>query len=101
VVEPGKAVTRLGGWLQGRNYGLIDAGIAAEHFCLQAAEQGLGTCMLGIFNERAVRRLLGVPRGRRVALLIAVGYPEAKQTRPKRRKSLEQIRSYNRYGKRP
>jgi nitroreductase len=100
VVEPGKAATRLGGWLQGRNYGLIDAGIAAEHFCLQAVEEGLGTCMMGIFNEREVRRLLGVPRGRRVQLVIAVGYPEDARTREKRRKSLEMIRSYNRYAAR-
>lgn len=30
---------------------LIDIGIAAEHFCLQAAEEGLGTCILGWFKE--------------------------------------------------
>jgi nitroreductase len=100
VVEPGKAVTRLGGWLQRRNYGLIDLGIAAAHFCLQAVEEGLGTCMLGNFNESRVCRLLGVPAGRRVQLLITVGYPRESRTREKRRKSLDRIRSYNRYAAR-
>jgi nitroreductase len=97
VEEPGKAVTRLGGWLERRNYGLIDLGIAAEHFCLQAVEEGLGTCMLGIFDERGVRRLLGVPRGRRVQLVLTVGYPERGRIREKKRRLLERMRSYNRY----
>jgi nitroreductase len=101
VVEPGKAVTRLGGRFQSRNYGLIDAGIAAEHFCLQAVEEGLGTCMLGNFNERGVRKLLGVPGGRRVHMVITVGYPADARTRQKKRKPLEKISSYNRYGARP
>jgi nitroreductase len=97
VAGPGKAVTRLGGWLQGRDNGLIDAGIAAEHFCLQAVEEGLGTCMLGNFNEHGVRKLLGVPKGRRVQMVIVAGYPKDVSTRGKKRKPLETIRSYNRY----
>jgi nitroreductase len=97
VREPGKAVSRLGGWLAGRDYRLIDLGIAAEHFCLQAAEEGLGTCLLGLFNQRRVKKLLRVPPGRRVQILIALGYPSEVEIRPKRRKSLERVRSYNRY----
>ena len=95
--EPGKAVSRLGGWLAGRDYRLIDLGIAAEHFCLQAAEEGLGTCLLGLFNQRRVKKLLGVPPGRRVQILIALGYPADSQIREKRRKDLGRMRSYNRY----
>lgn len=98
VREQGKAVARLGGFLAGRDYRLIDLGIAAEHFCLQAAEEGLGTCLLGLFNQRRVKRLLGVPSGRRVQILITLGYPAGAELRPKRRKSLERMRSYNRYG---
>jgi nitroreductase len=98
VREQGKAVARLGGFLAGRDYRLIDLGIAAEHFCLQAAEEGLGTCLLGLFNQRRVKRLLGVPPGRRVQILITLGYPAGAELRPKRRKSLERMRSYNRYG---
>jgi nitroreductase len=79
------------------NYSLIDIGIATEHFCLQAAELGLGTCILGWFAERAVKKLLHVPRSRRVYLMIALGYPLDGQVRAKRRKPLDQIRSYNHY----
>jgi nitroreductase len=89
--------TRIGGLLKGRDYSLIDIGIAAAHFCLQATELGLGTCMLGWFGEPAVKRALGIPRGRRVHRLITLGYPADLALRPKRRKSLVQVHSYNRY----
>jgi nitroreductase len=69
-----------------------------EHFCLQAAEEGLGTCMLGMFNQRKVKRLLGVGPARRVEILIALGYPADAEIREKNRKALDRIRSYNRYG---
>ena len=97
VCEPGKAVARLGGWLAGRDYRLIDLGMAAQHFCLQAAEEGLGTCMLGMFNQRRARRVLAVPAGRRIEILICLGRPADGAVREKRRKSPDQIRSYNRY----
>ena len=100
ICEPGKAVTRIGGWLAWRDYRLIDLGLAAAHFCLQAAEEGLGTCMLGMFNQRRVRRLLGVRPGRRVQMLITLGYPQDGEVREKKRKSLDRIRSYNRYAPR-
>jgi nitroreductase len=98
VREPGKAESRVGGWLAGRDYRLIDLGMAAEHFCLQAAEEGLGTCLLGFFNSRRVGKLLRVPLGRRVQILITLGYPADAEVREKRRKPLAQVRSYNRYG---
>jgi hypothetical protein len=50
-----------------------------------------------LFNQRRVKRLLGVPPGRRVQILIALGYPAAGQIREKRRKDLGRMRSYNRY----
>jgi nitroreductase len=100
VCERGKAVSRIGGWLAGRDYRLIDLGLAAGHFCLQAAEEGLGTCLLGMFNQRRVRRLLEVPPGRRVELLITLGYPADAEVREKKRKPLDRIRGYNRYGSR-
>ena len=33
-------------------------GMAVENFCLQATEEGLGTCILGWFDEKGVQRLL-------------------------------------------
>jgi nitroreductase len=84
--------------LKRRDYPLIDVGIAAEHFCLQAAELGLGTCMIGWFDERRIRKLIGAPSFKRLALVISVGYPEADDpARPKSRKPTEAILGRNAY----
>ena len=79
-----------------KDYCLHDIGIAAEHFCLQAAEEGLGTCMLGWFNERPLQKLLGIPKKRLIGLVITVGYP-ADEPRTKIRKTLDSIVAYNKY----
>jgi len=100
VAEESALLPQLGGLLKGTRYSLMDIGIAAEHFCLQATEEGLGSCMLGWFNERAIRRILGIPASRRIALVMTVGYAAAPRAPRKRgRKPLDQIRSYNRYWK--
>jgi nitroreductase len=88
---------RIGAVVKNRQFNLIDVGIAAEHFCLQAVEEGLGTCMLGWFNEEGVKGLLSIPKGRRIDLVIAVGYPASPEIRPKKRKETAQIVSYNSY----
>jgi len=99
VTEPpvlSRAYVRLGTVLKKRAYHLLDVGMAAEHFCLQAAEEQLGSCMLGWFDEGAVKRELGIPKRKRVDLVITLGYPAYEAVRPKKRKSLNRIRSYNR-----
>jgi nitroreductase len=98
VVEPQKPIPAAGAFLKNRKYALLDVGIAAAQFCLRAAELGLGTCMLGWFDERRAKRLLGIPAGKRIGLLITVGYPEPSDAAPKKiRKPLDEIRSYGSY----
>lgn len=87
----------LGSIFKNRPLHLIDIGIAAEHFCLQAADEGLGTCMLGWFDENAVKRILRIPRGKRVALLLAVGYAAKDGIPEKRRKETEDMSGWNGY----
>ena len=70
----GTAAT-LGGLFRGVRYNLIDIGIAVEHFVLQAAAEGLGTCWLGWFDEKGVKRALGLPRSTRIDILVSVGWP--------------------------
>lgn len=81
--------------IKDKQFSLIDIGIAAEHFCLQATEEGLGTCILGWFNEKGVKKLLNISPSKRVELIITVGYSESTEIRPKKRKEMDQIRSYN------
>jgi nitroreductase len=85
---------RIGGALQDRPYHLIDMGIAAEHFCLQATEEGLGTCMIGWLNNKKISVMLNVPKDKRVEMLIALGY-SSETPRKKVRKNLDEIRAYN------
>jgi len=80
--------------IKDKQFSLIDIGIAAEHLCLQATEEGLGTCMLGWFNEKGVKKLLNIPQLKRVELIITMGYPESNEIRRKKRKEIDQIRSY-------
>lgn len=75
VAERPNIASQIGSALKKKPFYLIDIGIAAEHFCLQATELGLGTCMIGWFQENETRKLLGIPRGRRPVLLITLGYP--------------------------
>ena len=90
--------SRIGSAIKDKQFSLIDIGITAEHFCLQATEEGLGTCILGWFNEKGVKALFNIPPSKRVELIITMGYTESNQIRPKKRKSIDQIRSYNSYG---
>ncbi len=98
VMEKPKLLTELGGRLKKKEFPLMDIGIAAEHFCLQATELGLGTCMLGWFDEDGVKKLLQIPKNKSLALLITLGYaPEDYRLRKKIRKNFEEVVRFNGY----
>jgi nitroreductase len=98
VMEKMKTITSAGAMVKEKKYSLFDIGIASEHFCLQAAEEGLGTCMLGWFDEKRVKELLNVPKKKRLMLLITLGYaPEGYKLRKKIRKPFEEVVRYNGY----
>lgn len=98
VIEKTKVLTEMGGRLKKKEYPLIDIGIAAGQFCLQAAELGLGTCMLGWFDEQQVKKLLRIPDDRSIGLMITVGYaPENYPLRKKTRKEIQNILRFNSY----
>ncbi len=73
---------RIGPAVTGIPYHLIDLGIAGEHFVLAATENGLGTCWIGWFRARPLRKLLHIPRNVAVLSLISVGYPAAETASP-------------------
>ena len=97
VIEKKNISSNIGSFLKNKDFSLIDIGIAAEHFCLQAAEEGLGTCMLGWFNEKVVKKLLDMPGSKHIGLLISLGYPKDDNIPEKKRKPLDDICSFNRY----
>jgi nitroreductase len=97
VSERQKMSAKFGSLVKRKNFSQMDIGIASEHFCLQAAEEGLGTCMLGWFNEKKVKKRLAIPKLKRVELIISVGYSADRRTPPKNRQTTEEIVSYNQY----
>ncbi|WMJ81197.1 nitroreductase family protein [Clostridium sp. MB40-C1] len=61
------------GAIEGKEYYLVDAAIAMEHFVLAATDEGYGTCWIASFDERKVKEILGVPDSFRVVALTPVG----------------------------
>ncbi|MBN1673279.1 MAG: nitroreductase family protein [Kiritimatiellae bacterium] len=94
ITERSRYAAMLGGMFRGTRFNLIDVGIACEHFVLQAAEEGLGTCWLGWFDEKAVKRVLGLPGRTKVDILISVGFPAEEAPKAKARRPLDDVRRY-------
>ncbi len=87
---------RIGKWIQGIPFYLLDMGIAGEHFVLQAQELGLGTCWIGWFDVRKTEKFLKVPRNVRACGILALGYPDPRiRTRRFERKSPDEIAHWN------
>ena len=70
---------------KGASWQMFDAGIASQSFCLAAHEQGLGTVIMGIFDEDKVAELIQMPEEREMVALIALGYPNEEPVAPKRK----------------
>jgi nitroreductase len=61
---------------KGTGWEMFDAGIAAQTFCLAAYEKGLGTCILGVFDDKLVGEMIGLDAGQTVTALITIGTPK-------------------------
>ena len=96
VVLEANVASFFSGLLKRKDYTSMDIGIAVENICLQATELGLGSCIVGWFNESKIKELLHIPKTRRVPLMISLGYPDGEKRQTKR-KSIEEICSYNKY----
>ena len=78
---------------KGDRWQMFDAGIACQTFCLAAHNAGLGTVIMGIWDEDGITRLLNLPEDQELAALIAVGWPDIDPEAPKRR-SVEELLTY-------
>ena len=96
ILEKMKLVSFLGSVIQDKEYPLLDIGIAVNQFCLQATDLGLGTCIIGWFDEKAIKKILHIDKDKRVPLLISVGYADA-LIKTKTRKPIEKMSSWNGY----
>ena len=76
----------------------IDVAIALDHISLQATAEGLGTCWIGAFEANKVREILGIPSHIKVVELMTVGYPADAAPEDRRRKSTDEILSFDKWG---
>ena len=76
----------MGAKVKNNDYRSIDIGITTAYLTAEAAAQGLGTCILGWFDDDKIRKLCGIEHP--VRLVITVGYPKDDTIRPKKRKDL-------------
>jgi nitroreductase len=62
----------------------FDAGRAAQNMMLAAWNEGVASCPVTMHDQECARRVLGVPEGHRVAIVLALGYPApAQEQRPR------------------
>jgi len=96
IEENANFTSSVGGWATNKHYPHIDLGIVASHICLAATDEGLGSCMIGWCDEKKIRKALDIPKDKRVMMVILLGY-SAQKLREKKRKTLEEIISHNKY----
>ena len=75
---------------KGTHWQSFDAGIACQTICLTAYEKGLGTLIMGIYDEEKIKNILNLPENESISALIAVGYETEHPATPPR-KELEKI----------
>ena len=70
---------------KGMHWQSFDAGISAQTFCLAAHDLGLGTVIMGIFDEKKISEVISLPHDQQISALIAIGWPVESPNIPKRK----------------
>ena len=87
---PYVASAAFGARVKKNDYRSIDIGIVAAYITAEAAAQGLGTCILGWFDDAKIREICSLEEP--VRLVITLGYAAAdEKLREKKRKSLDEL----------
>ena len=80
----------VGAKVKKNDYRSIDIGIAAAYITAEATAQGLGTCILGWFDDDDIRKICN--RDGAVRLVITIGYAkEDDKLRTKKRKDMDEL----------
>ena len=83
------ATAALGAKVKRNDYRSIDIGILSAYITAEAEAQGLGSCIIGWFDEKKIREICscGTPR-----LIISIGYAKQDDTlRDKKRKDISKL----------
>ena len=74
---------------KGDTWNMYDAGISAQTLCLAAREYGLGTVIMGVFDEAKLAPIINLPDNQTVTGMIAIGYPAGDNKMPPRKPASE------------
>lgn len=74
----------------GDQWGAYDLGLQNQLLILAAREYGLDTLIMGIRNEKELRKNLDIPETQQVVSVISLGYRDIEPAMPKR-KELDEI----------
>lgn len=84
----------------------VDVALAVENMVLTATNEGLGTCVVGSFDEKDVKMLLKIPENFEALVMLAVGYPLEKVDLSSKllnlvrtKKTFSEVASEEEYGK--
>lgn len=69
---------------KGNQWEMFDAGIACQTFALAAYGHGVGTCVMGVIDDRKIAQIIGLPDNQTVAALVTFGYPNEEGRSPSR-----------------
>ena len=83
----------------GEESALMDVSMAAQNMMLAAYSMGIGSCPVLSFNKAALRELLDIPEHVEPVLILTFGYPKFWPKAPRRR-PLEEVVHFERYGRR-
>lgn len=72
------------------SYLKFNTAIAIDHMTLRAVDLGLGSCWIGMFDQKKVRETFGIDSRYLVTALIPVGFPD-QDPEPRPRISMDEI----------
>lgn len=77
---------------KGDGWTMFDGGVASQTFCLAAHDRGIGSVIMGLYDEDTVASIIGLEEGRSISALIPIGYPDIDPDAPKRKDVSELVR---------
>ena len=91
--ESYNATAALGSKIQDQDYRSVDIGIATAFMILRAEELGVGSCILGYFDEKKIQKHYKMKK--RLRIILALGYANSGELqRTRKRKALEELSTW-------
>ncbi len=91
--KPYVKTAAVGAKLKHNDYRSIDIGIVAAYITAEATAQGLGSCILGWFDNDKIKSICALDQDAR--LVICIGYAKADdKLRAKKRKDIDELIAY-------